>query len=206
MLYYQPQLDLQTGSLAGVELLLRWHSPELGWIPPDRFIPIAAETGLIWALGEWILEQAGWQYQQWLGGGVILPKIAVNLSARQLPQATLIAKSDRILDRTEIKPKYLGLEITETAMMLNFDITYNVLSQLSERGIGISVEDFGTGYAAFNYLKTWTVKSLKIDRSFVRDLASKPRDRSIAKAVAAMAPGLNLGTIAQGIETPAQWQ
>lgn len=121
---------------------------------------------------EWILEQACWQYQQWLGGGVILPNIAVNLSARQLPQPTLIAKIDRILERTEMKPKYLGLEITETAMMLNFDITYNVLSQLSEGGIGISVEVFGTGYAAFNYLKTWTVKSLKIDRSFVRDLAS----------------------------------
>lgn len=91
-------------------------------------------------------------------------------------------------------------------MMLNFNITYNILSQLSELGIGISVEDFGTGYAAFNYLKTWTVKSLKIDRSFVRDLASEPRDRSIATALAAMAPGLNQGTIAQGIETPAQWQ
>ncbi len=91
-------------------------------------------------------------------------------------------------------------------MMLNFDITYNVLSQLSERGIGISVDDFGTGYAAFNYLKNFPVKSLKINRSFVRDLASDPSDRSIAKALAAMAPGLNLGTIAQGIETPAQWQ
>ena len=90
--------------------------------------------------------------------------------------------------------------------MLNFNITYNILSQLSERGIGISVEDFGTGYAAINYLKTWTVNSLKIDRSFVRDLASEPRDRSITKVLAAMAPGLNLGTIAQGIETPAQWQ
>ena len=155
---------------------------------------------------EWILEQACWQYQQWLGGGVILPNIAVNLSARQLPPPTLIAKIDRILKRTEINPKYLGLEITETAMMLNFDITYNVLSQLSERGIGISVEDFGTGYAAFNYLKNFPVKSLKIDRSFVRDLARDPSDRSIAKALAAMAPGLNLGTIAQGIETPSQWQ
>lgn len=155
---------------------------------------------------EWILEQACWQYQQWLGGGVILPNIAVNLSARQLPPPTLIAKIFRILERTEMNAKYLGLEIIETAMMLNFDITYNVLSQLSERGIGISVEDFGTGYAAFNYLKTGTVKSLKIDRSFVRDLASAPRDRSIAKVLAAMAPGLNLGTIAQGIETPAQWQ
>jgi EAL domain-containing protein (putative c-di-GMP-specific phosphodiesterase class I) len=130
----------------------------------------------------------------------------VNRSTGQLPQATLIAKSDRILERIEMKPKYLGLEITETAMMLNFDITYNVLSQLSERGIGISVEDFGTGYAAFNYLKNFPVKSLKIDRSFVRDLARDPSDRSIAKALAAMAPGLNLGTIAQGIETPAQWQ
>ena len=155
---------------------------------------------------EWILEQACWQYQQWLGGGLILPNIAVNLSARQLTQPTFIAKIDRILERTEMKPKYLGLEITETAMMLNFDITYNVLSQLSERGIGISVDDFGTRYAAFNYLKTWTVKPLKIDRSFVRDSASEPRDRSIAKALAAMAPGLNQGTIAQGIETPAQWQ
>ena len=125
---------------------------------------------------EWILEPGCGQYQQWLGG-VILPNIAVNLWARQLPQPTLIAQIDRILERTEMKPKYLGLEITETAMMLNFDITYNVLSQLSERGIGVSVEDFGTGYAAFNYLKTWTVKSLKIDRLFVRDLARDPSDR-----------------------------
>ncbi len=105
-----------------------------------------------------------------------------------------------------MKAKYLWLEITETAMMLNFDITYNILSQLSEPGIGISVEDFGTGYAAFKYLKTFPVKSLKIDRSFVHDLASASRDRSIAKALAAMAPGLNQGTIAQEIETPAQWQ
>ncbi len=169
MLYYQPQLDLQTGSLAGVEVLLRWNSPELGWIPPDRFIPIAEETGWILPLGEWILEQACWQYQQWLGAGLILPKIAVNLSARQLTQPTLIANIDRILEKTGMNPKYLELEITETAMMLNFDITYNVLNQLSELGIGISVDDFGTGYAAFNYLKIFPVKSLKIDRSFVRD-------------------------------------
>ena len=130
----------------------------------------------------------------------------MNLSARQLTQPTLIAKSDRILERTEMKPKYLGLEITETAMMLNFDITYNVLSQLSERGIAIYVDDFGPGYAAFNNLKNFPVKSLKIDRSFVHDLASASRDRSIAKGLAAMAPGLNQGTIAQGIETPAPWQ
>jgi len=206
LLYYQPQLDLQTGSLAGVEVLLRWNSPELGWIPPDRFIPIAEETGWILPLGEWILEQACWQYQQWLGAGLILPKIAVNLSARQLTQPTLIANIERILEKTGMNPKYLELEITETAMMLNFDITYNVLNQLSELGIGISVDDFGTGYAAFNYLKNFPVKSLKIDPSFVRDLASDPSDREIAKAIVAMAHGLNLIAIAEGIETPAQLQ
>ena len=126
--------------------------------------------------------------------------MAVNLSARQLTQPTLIAKSDRILERTEMKPKYLGLEITETAMMLNFDITYNVLSQLSERGIAIYVDDFGPGYAAFNNLKNFPVKSLKIDRSFVRGLASHPRDRGIAKALVAMAHGLNLSTIAEELK------
>ncbi|WP_445302352.1 EAL domain-containing protein [Microcoleus sp. K4-C2] len=104
----------------------------------------------------------------------MLPKIAVNLSARQLIQATLISKSGRILERTEIKPKYLELEITETAMMLHFDITYNVLSLLSERGIRIYVDDLGTGYTDFNYQKIFPVKSLKMDRSFVRDLASAP--------------------------------
>jgi len=117
-----------------------------------------------------------------------------------------MAKMDRILEHTEMKPKYPGLKSTETAVMLNFDITYNVWSQLSERGIRISVEGLGTGYAAFNYLKTWTVKSLKIDRSFVHDLASASSDRSIANTLAAMAPGLNLGTIPQEIEIPAQWQ
>lgn len=130
----------------------------------------------------------------------------MNLSARQLTQPTLIAKSDRILERTEMKPKYLWLEITATAMMLNLDITYNVLSQLSKRGTGIYVNDFGTGYSVFNNMKNLPVKSPKIDRSFVRDLASDPIAGSIAKTVVAMADGLNPIAIAEGIETPAKWQ
>ncbi|MEG4802500.1 EAL domain-containing protein [Microcoleus sp. ARI1-B5] len=156
---------MQTGSLAGVKVIVGGYSPELGWIHRHRCIPIAEKTGLIWPWGKLILEQACGQYQQWLAAGLILPNIAVNLSARQLSQLTLIAKSDRILERTEMKPKYLGLEMTETTiMMLNFDITYNVLSQLSKRSIGIYVDDFATGYAAFNNLKNFPVKSLKIER------------------------------------------
>ncbi|MEG3985965.1 EAL domain-containing protein [Microcoleus sp. S28C3] len=132
--------------------------------------------------------------------------MAVNPSARQLIQLTLITKSDRILERTDINPKYLELEITETAIMLNFDITYNVLTLLSERDIRIYVDDLGTGYADFNYQKNFPVKSLKIDRSFVHDLASAPSDRGIDKALLAMAHGLNLSTIAEAIEIPAQLQ
>ncbi|MEG4167970.1 MULTISPECIES: EAL domain-containing protein [unclassified Microcoleus] len=158
LLYDQPPLDLQTGSLARVKVLVGGHSPELAWVHGPGCIPIAKKTGLIWPLGKWVLEQTCWQYQQWLAARLILPNIAVNLSARQLSQPTLIAKSDRILDRTDMKPKYLGLEITEKAMMLNVDITYNLLSQLSKRGMGIYVEDFGTGYAAFNNLKNFPVK------------------------------------------------
>ncbi|MEG4032418.1 EAL domain-containing protein [Microcoleus sp. S36b_A4] len=153
-----------------------------------------------------MLEQA-WQYQQWLAAGLILPNIAVNLSARQLSQPTLIAKSDRILERTQMKPKYLGLEITETTMMLNFDITYNVLSQLSKRGIGILVDDFGPDYAAFNKLKNFLMKSLKIDLSLVRDLASLPSVRARNSQTHSCNPRwLKSSTIAEGMETPAQWE
>lgn len=136
----------------------------------------------------------------------MIPNIAVKLSARQLTQPTLIAKIYRSLERTEIKQKYLDLEITEMALMLNLVITYNVLRQLSKRGTGIYVNDFGIGYAVFNNMKNFPGKSLKIDRSFVRGLASDPRDRGIAKALVAIPHGLNLSTIAEGIETPAQLQ
>jgi len=164
LLYDKPQLDSQKGSLAGVKVIVGGYSPELGWIHRHRCIPIAEKTGLIWPWGKLILEQACGQYQQWLAAGLILPNIAVNPSVRQLSQLTLIAKSDRIFERTEMKPKYLGLQITETVMMLNVDITYNILSQGSKRGIGIFVEDLGTRYAAFDNRKNFPVKSLKIER------------------------------------------
>ncbi|MEG4085228.1 EAL domain-containing protein [Microcoleus sp. POL10_C6] len=129
-----------------------------------------------------------------------MPNIAVNLSARQLSQPTLIAKSDRILERTPMKPKYLGLEITETTMMLNFDITYNVLSQLSKRGIGIFVDDGGPDYAAFNKLKNFLMKSLKIDPSLVHDLASLPSERGIHKPIVVIPDGLNRAQL------PKEWK
>lgn len=197
ILHYQPQIDLKTGKIAGMEALLRWQHPEQGLIPPNQFIPVAEETGLINPIGEWVLRTACAQNKAWQLAGLPPLRVAVNLSARQFMQQNLIEKIAQILEETGLEPHYLEIEITETTAIQDIDFTISVLQTLKNMGIYISMDDFGTGYSSLSSLKRFPLSTLKIDRSFIDDAA-------IVKAVIALGHGLNLKVIAEGVETPGQ--
>ncbi|MBD1894571.1 EAL domain-containing protein [Coleofasciculus sp. FACHB-129] len=204
LLHYQPQVDLKTGQIVGMEALIRWQSPELGLIPPYQFIPLAEETGLISPIGEWVLRTACRQNRLWQSLGVPPIRIAVNLSGRQVQQPTLVKVVEQILAETELEPRYLELEITESIAMQDVEWTISVLQKLQELEIHISMDDFGTGYSSLSYLKHFPLNTLKIDRSFIRDLMTNTHDAAIIKAVMALGHGLNLKVIAEGVETVEQ--
>ena len=204
LLYYQPQIEIQSGAIAGAEALLRWRHPELGLVPPDRFIPLAEETGLILPIGEWVLRTACAQALAWRRAGLPPVRVAVNLSARQFRDETLAESIAQALRLAELDPQGLGLEITESVIMQNASGTVNTLQELKRMGLSISVDDFGTGYSSLSYLKRFPIDVLKIDRSFVRDLATNPDDAAIASAIIAMAKSLKLDTVAEGVETEEQ--
>ncbi len=197
ILHYQPQIDLKTGKIVGMEALLRWQHPEQGLIPPNRFIPLAEETGLINPIGEWALRTACAQNKAWQLAGLPPLRMAVNLSARQFMQQNLIEKIAQVLEETGLEPRYLEIEITETTAIQDIDFTISVLQTLKNMGIYISMDDFGTGYSSLSSLKRFPLSTLKIDRSFIDDAP-------IIKAVIALGHGLNLKVIAEGVETPGQ--
>ncbi len=205
-LYYQPQVDITTGEICKFEALLRWQHPKLGLISPSKFIPLAEETGLIIPISEWVLKTACAQNKIWQN---ILEStsvgVAVNLSARQFQQPDLVDTVRRVLTETNLSPQYLELEITESAAMQNVDFSKDILTELYDMGVSISIDDFGTGYCSFNYLKQFPIHCLKIDRSFVRDLTNDTNDAAIIKAMIALAHGLNLSVVAEGVETEEQW-
>lgn len=203
LLYYQPQVDLKTGTIIGLEALLRWQHPELGFIPPGRFIGLAEETGLILPIGEWVLRKACEQNQAWQNMGLPKVPIAVNLSAKQFSKK-IAGKVREILDETGLDPKLLELELTESVSMEDPENTIQILQTLKDMGVGLSIDDFGTGYSNLNYLKRFPVDKLKLDQSFVRDLISDPGDLAISRAVIAMAHSLGLKVIAEGVETEGQ--
>ncbi|MEO1377014.1 MAG: EAL domain-containing protein, partial [Cyanobacteria bacterium J06635_10] len=204
-LYYQPQIDITTGEICKFEALLRWQHPKLGLIPPSKFIPIAEETGLIIPISEWVLKTACAQNQIWQNIlGLPSVGVAVNLSARQFQQPDLVDTVRRVLNETKLSPRYLELEITESAAMQNVDFSTEVLTELYDMGVSISIDDFGTGYCSFNYLKQFPIHCLKIDRSFVRDLTNDTNDAAIITAMIALAHGLNLSVVAEGVETKEQ--
>ncbi|MEM9567488.1 MAG: EAL domain-containing protein [Cyanobacteria bacterium P01_E01_bin.34] len=199
-LYYQPQLNSTTGEISHMEALIRWHHPQLGTIPPTQFIPLAELNGSIVALGRWVLQTACTQAKQWHAAGIPVA-VAVNLSPRQLTDRSLLQTIQEVLDRTRLENKFLELEITESGTFHNVKQAKQVLSQLSSMGIGIALDDFGTGYSSLSHLKQFPLDTIKIDRSFVRDLQHQIDDVAIAKAILELGRGLGLRVVAEGVET-----
>jgi EAL domain-containing protein (putative c-di-GMP-specific phosphodiesterase class I) len=202
VVHYQPQADIRTGEIVGVEALVRWQHPEKGLVLPHEFIPWAEDAGLIVPLGEWVLRTACAQAKAWQNAGLPPLRVAVNLSARQFQHSDLLEMMASVFAETGLEPRYLELEITESIAMQNGDLTINVLRGLRDLGIRIGIDDFGTGY--LSNLKNFHIDTLKIDQSFVRDLTTDPNDAAIATTVIAMAQSLNLKVIAEGVETPEQ--
>jgi len=204
-LYYQAQVNSKTGEIIGVEALIRWIHPEFGIIPPDKFIPIAERTGLIIPIGEWVIEEACRQNKKWLEKGLPPIKVSVNLSTQQFLKRNLIEAVKDILDRTEIEPKYLELEITES-MAMDYTYAEQTIRQLRDLGVQISMDDFGTGYSSLSYLKRFFINCLKIDKSFVSDILTDENDAKIVGTIISMAKGLGINVIAEGVEEREQLQ
>src|SRR5450755_222334 len=203
-LYYQPKMDLATGTIVGVEALLRWHHPERGWIPPDKFIPVAEETGMIVAIGDWVIRETCKQIKLWTNTGLEHLSIAVNVSVQQFAKQDFVDSVLRTLWQHGIKPHQLELEITESLLMRNVDDTTAALKRLGTAGLTLSIDDFGTGYSSLGYLRQFPVDALKIDRSSVKDLPGSTDAAAICAAIIAMARELKLKVIAEGVETAAQ--
>lgn len=203
ILHYQPQYDLLSGSMVGVEALVRWNHPQRGMIPPASFIPLAEESGMIVQIGDWVLEEACRQNKAWQDAGLPHIPVSVNLSIRQFVQNDLTAKVSSVLEKTGLDAKYLDLEITES-MTMDVSQVSRCLLDLTELGVNISIDDFGTGYSSFHYLKNFPIDRLKIDRSFVRDIQQDPNDAEIVAAIIAMAHNLNIQVIAEGVENEEQ--
>lgn len=203
-IHYQPKLDLLTGKITGAEALLRWPHATRGWIPPDTFIPVAEETGLIIALGDWVIRQACKQLNFWTSQGLGSLTIAVNVSVQQFAREDFVDSVLRTLWQSGVRPQQLELEITESLLMRNVDDTTACMRRLRAAGVALSIDDFGTGYSSLGYLRQFPVDALKIDRSFVKDLQTSDDDAAICAAIIAMARELKLKVIAEGVETTGQ--
>jgi len=205
ILHYQPQINLNSGEIVGVEALIRWQHPEWGMVSPARFIPLAEETGLIVPISEWVLRTACAQNAEWQRMGLPPVRVAVNLSGRHLAKhAELVRHVDEALQATGLAPEHLELELTESILMEDVEAAIQTLGALSERGVKLSIDDFGTGYSSLSYLKRFPIDTLKIDQAFVREIASSEEDSAIVKAVIALAHSLRLNVIAEGVETERQ--
>jgi diguanylate cyclase (GGDEF)-like protein len=204
VLHYQPQVDIKSGRVIGVEALLRWNHPERGLVAPNEFIPLLEGNNLILPVGEWVLRTACAQSRAWLDAGLPPLRMAVNLSARQFRQDNLVELIDSILRETGVSPQQLELELTEGLLMENTSKTSAILGQLKSRGVLVAIDDFGTGYSSLSYLKRFPIDRLKIDRSFVRDIITDSNDAAIAVAVISLGRSLGLSVIAEGVESEDQ--
>ena len=204
VLHYQPKIDIGTNRIVGVEALLRWNHPDLGVVAPNQFIPLAEETGLIVPIGRWVLRTACAQSAAWRNDGLPGIRIAVNLSARQFSDDSLISDIGDALAEAALAPEGLELEITESMVMQNPERAVGTLSRLRELGISVSIDDFGTGYSSLGYLKRFPIDNVKIDRSFIKDLPHDSDDAAITRAVIAMAQSLRIRVVAEGVETREQ--
>jgi diguanylate cyclase (GGDEF)-like protein/PAS domain S-box-containing protein len=202
-LHYQPQVDIASGRLIGVEALVRWHNPELGQVSPVRFIPMAEDTGFINQIGEWVLFEACRQMGRWDEAGLQVPKVAVNLSVRQVERGAMAPLVSRALAATGLAPRRLQLEVTESVIMNTGDALAFV-HELHAIGVGLAIDDFGTGYSSLAYLKQLPVQVLKIDRSFIKDIALDANDEAIAIAIIQLGKSMNLSVIAEGVENEEQ--
>ncbi len=205
VLHYQPKADLKSGRIVGVEALVRWQNPELGMVSPGVFIPIAEETGLIVPIGDWILRQACGQAQAWREAGLGVP-VAVNLSAKQFESPGIAARVRDMLECAGLDPHFLELELTESMSMGNPEKSIAIMQSFKSLGITLTIDDFGTGYSNLSYLQRFPVDKLKLDQSFVRDMADSPAAMAIAQAVLAVAHSLRLKVVAEGVETREQLQ
>ncbi len=203
-LFYQPQFEIGTGRLIGMEALIRWKHPEMGWISPAEFIPVAERSGLIIPISEWVLRTACEQNKRWQDAGFPPLRVAVNLSSRQFQQEGLVSQVAAVLQQTGLAPRYLELEITEGMAMQNSDWVISLLRDLCNLGIELSIDDFGTGYSSLSYLKRFPLHRLKIDHSFIRDVLVDPNDAAIVTAIIQMAKSLGLKVIAEGVELEEQ--
>jgi diguanylate cyclase (GGDEF)-like protein len=203
-LHYQPRVDVATGATLGMEALLRWRHPEKGLVMPDDFIPLAEETGLILPIGDWVLQEACRQNKAWQSKGLRPLRVSVNISALQFQQKSLLDGIADALRRSGLDPAWLEVEITESVVMQKASEAIGTLQELARMGVHISIDDFGTGYSSLSYLKRFPLHTLKIDRSFVRDLSTNQDDATIVVAIVAMAHNLRLKVVAEGVETADQ--
>ena len=203
-LHYQPKLDLKTDCFTGVEALMRWNSTELGFVAPVRFIPSLEEIGLVVEVCEWAIRQACEQHLKWLADGLPAIRMAVNLSARQIREPSFVSIVSEVLKDSGIDPTYLEIEITESMLMSDSNTIVTALDQLHEMGIQVAMDDFGTGYSSLSYLKRFPIDTIKIDRSFVAEIANDPDYAEIIKTIISMGKTLNRKIIAEGVETQEQ--
>ena len=204
VLHYQPQLNLANGRIVGAEALIRWQHPEMGMVSPAQFIPLAEETGLIVPMGEWVIDTACNQVRLWHEAGLKMPRVAVNISARQFRQKDLLKVVEQSLRLHRQEASVLEIELTESMVMHDPDRTILLLRKMKEMGLHISLDDFGTGYSSLSYLRRFPIDVLKVDQSFVRDVTTSPDDAAIAASIIALAHSLNLTTVAEGVETAGQ--
>ena len=203
-LHYQPVVDIASGNLTGAEALLRWDSPELGFLQPDDFVPLAEENGLINQFGEWAIREVCRQHKAWQHQGFGDLAIAVNLSSLQFNQSSFIAMVKKTIKEYGVNPAFLTFELTETMIMADTDKMLTKLKDLKNIGIKLSIDDFGTGYSSLRYLNRFPLDTLKIDRSFIKGLPSNADASAIVNAILALAKALNLKTVAEGVETKQQ--
>ncbi|MFN6971972.1 MAG: putative bifunctional diguanylate cyclase/phosphodiesterase [Rheinheimera sp.] len=204
MVYYQPQIDIRSGLIIGAEALVRWQDPVAGLISPATFIPIAEDTGLIGAIGHWVLQETCRQGSAWLAEGVSPVKLAVNLSSHQFSHGDIVQTVRDVLAQSGFPPHLLELELTESAIMAHEDVARRTLIEFNQMDIQLAIDDFGTGYSSFAYLKKYQLDVLKIDKSFVDDVPLDPDSNEIVNAIVSMAKILKLKTLAEGVETAAQ--
>ena len=203
---YQPQVDIRGFHLVGMEALVRWQHPSLGLLYPGEFVPLAEESGLIIALGDWVMRTACAQNKAWQDAGLTPMRLSVNFSARQFQQATFIADVADILKATNLDPRWLELELTESSIMKDPEAAIEKLHELKLMGISVAIDDFGTGYSSLNYLKRFPIDTLKIDKTFVSDVCKDPHDTAIVRAIINLGHALDLTVIAEGVETKEQLQ